>query len=138
MPRLRRITGTEGNDIITVTEPGRHSLNGLAGDDTLIGGSDDDFLYGGAGNDVLNGNAGNDYLNGGAGADTLIGGAGVDTASYFGDHSSGVKVSLATGLVSAAMPKAIPCPALRTWSAATLPTGSPATAPPMNCPVPEE
>ena len=99
MPYIRRITGTDDNDIITVVEPGRHHIYGLAGDDMLTGGADGDTLDGGDGNDVLDGGAGDDRLNGGAGADTLIGGAGADTAQYSGS-SSGVKVSLVSGLGS--------------------------------------
>ena len=54
------------------------TLNGGAGDDTIIGGSGNDNINGGAGNDLLEGGAGNDALNGGAGNDTLIGNSGSD------------------------------------------------------------
>jgi Ca2+-binding RTX toxin-like protein len=43
---------------------------GLAGDDTLIGGDGKDTLNGGPGNDVLQGGNDNDKLNGGSGNDT--------------------------------------------------------------------
>jgi Ca2+-binding RTX toxin-like protein len=49
------------------------TLNGGAGDDTIVGGS---------GNDTLNGIDGNDTITGGNGNDTINGGAGTDTASY--------------------------------------------------------
>ena len=96
MPWITRITGTNGNDILTAVMPGRHRIEGLDGDDKLTGGASDDSLYGGNGRDILIGGGGNDSLNGGAGPDQLIGGTGEDTASYLGS-SSGVNVSLLTG-----------------------------------------
>ncbi len=53
-------------------------LQGLAGDDTLIGGARADTLMGGDGNDTLRGNGGDDQLQGGDGNDSLDGGAGAD------------------------------------------------------------
>ncbi len=53
-------------------------LNGLGGNDTLIGGSGIDSMNGGEGNDSLLGNNGNDTLNGGANDDILDGGVGND------------------------------------------------------------
>ena len=53
-------------------------LEGLAGNDTVVGTSGRDTLFGGAGNDVLRGLGGNDVLDGGTGDDTLIGGTGAD------------------------------------------------------------
>ena len=90
------ITGTNGNDVLAVVQPGSHAIYGLAGDDRLFGGASHDYLFGGSGDDRLDGGADDDWLNGGAGADKLIGGTGIDTASYFAS-SSGVKVSLTTG-----------------------------------------
>jgi len=77
---------------------GFNTLEGGAGNDTLIGSNGGDRLSGGDGNDVLygeglpgksqsrsvglntlEGGAGNDSLIGGDGADTLLGGAGADT-----------------------------------------------------------
>ncbi len=46
-------------------------IEGLGGDDTLVGQSGDDRLYGGTGNDVLDGGLGGDFLDGGAGADSI-------------------------------------------------------------------
>ncbi|MGI0497049.1 calcium-binding protein [Limnospira platensis] len=60
-------------DILPVTR-----INGLGGDDVLVGSSAPDLLYGGAGNDSLFGDSGNDTLVGGSGADTLSGGDGDD------------------------------------------------------------
>ena len=54
-------------------------LNGLAGNDALLGGNANDTLDGGAGDDALDGRGGNDTLLGGDGNDTLSGGPGEDT-----------------------------------------------------------
>src|SRR5262245_8848841 len=93
MPIIQ-ITGTNGNDTLTAVLPERHRLEGLAGDDKLIGGAFNDGLYGGIGRDVLDGGDGDDLLDGGEGADMLIGGTGSDVASYFASPS-GVIVDLA-------------------------------------------
>ncbi|SEL91984.1 Hemolysin-type calcium-binding repeat-containing protein [Roseivivax marinus] len=64
-------------------------LNGLGGDDVVLGDEGDDFIYGGAGNDeiyagakdaagVVNEDAGNDEFAGGSGDDTIAGGEGDD------------------------------------------------------------
>jgi Ca2+-binding RTX toxin-like protein len=58
--------------------------DGLAGNDTLLGGTGNDRLLGGGGNDILKGGAGNDTIDGGADGgvfpniDKLFGGAGAD------------------------------------------------------------
>ena len=95
MPAIIRLTGTSGNDVL-IAGVGRYVIDGLEGDDTLVGGASSDALYGGIGNDILDGGADADLLIGGEGADQLIGGAGDDTASYAAS-ASGVKVSLTTG-----------------------------------------
>ena len=68
--------GTDEAD--QITRPFGGITNGLAGNDTLVGGAGDDDLFGGGGRDVLRGNGGEDELLGGAGADILIGGADED------------------------------------------------------------
>ena len=108
------VTGTEGNDSITVSDSGGvlgFDVNGVAGTltgaasvtvdarggndlvdasglttlgATLIGGAGDDFLTGGAGDDRIYGGAGNDILIGGLGTDLLDGGDGDDTALVHG------------------------------------------------------
>ena len=60
------------------------TLNGGAGNDTLIGGAGDDRLNGGLDNDLLTGNSGNNSLDGGPGVDLL------DNS----DSSAGVNVNL--------------------------------------------
>ncbi|MES2339452.1 MAG: calcium-binding protein [Pseudomonadota bacterium] len=71
-------------------------LEGMGGDDILLGGTGIDVLKGGEGADTLNGGDGNDVLMGGAGVDTLVGAGGTDWASYEED-AAGVTASLATG-----------------------------------------
>ena len=56
-------------------------VDGLGGDDILIGGSGGDTLSGGHGDDFIDGGDGDDILFTGEGQDTLFGGAGNDTLS---------------------------------------------------------
>ena len=98
------INGTNGNDVITVTENNgvvtvsglatdvtitgfeaandRIVINGLGGDDVInasgLGGAMLFTANGGDGDDVLIGSRGNDVLSGGAGDDILIGNGGLD------------------------------------------------------------
>jgi Ca2+-binding RTX toxin-like protein len=76
---------------------GKDTLVGTSLADTIFGGADDDTIDGGAGIDKMFGDTGNDTFLGGDGADTMDGGADVDTVTY-AQSTSGVKVSLATGL----------------------------------------
>ncbi|MBI1418535.1 MAG: hypothetical protein GC146_15065 [Limimaricola sp.] len=66
------------------------SVDGGAGDDSLIGGSGDDTLLGGTGNDTLQG---------GAGADVLNGGQGMDYADY-STSGAAVNIDLGAGTAS--------------------------------------
>jgi Ca2+-binding RTX toxin-like protein len=68
--------GNNNNNLIVGYGVGDHNINGLGGNDTLIGGTGRDTINGGDGNDYLNGGAFNDFLNGGAGNDTLDGSGG--------------------------------------------------------------
>jgi hypothetical protein len=63
------ITGTAGNDILT--------LNGSGG--TLVGGAGNDTLTGGAGNDTITTGEGTNGVGMSAGTDTITVGSGVDT-----------------------------------------------------------
>jgi Ca2+-binding RTX toxin-like protein len=65
------------------------SIQGLGGDDVIVGGAGSDTIFGGAGNDSIDGGSGDDSLFGEVGADTLIGGMGNDTL----DGSSGEDLS---------------------------------------------
>lgn len=69
--------GMGGNDLI-VGNAGDDTLYGNVGDDILIGDEGYDRLIGGTGNDDLIGMDGNDKLFGGAGNDTLSGNTGRD------------------------------------------------------------
>ncbi|MGB7160179.1 MAG: calcium-binding protein, partial [Tepidisphaeraceae bacterium] len=77
------VIGTDGpNRIDSSFSISPVTLQGLGGDDTLIGGYQDDLLEGGEGDDSLLGNGGSDPVND---DDTLDGGAGTD----FGDGGPG-------------------------------------------------
>ncbi|WP_297777387.1 Calx-beta domain-containing protein [uncultured Roseovarius sp.] len=99
------VPGTEGNDLILAGPLGT-LLEGLGGNDTLIGGDSDDTIAGGDGDDSIEGGggddnisasdgndfvdagAGNDSVGGGIDNDTIIGGDGDDVmGSGFGDDS---------------------------------------------------
>ncbi|MDX6510644.1 MAG: hypothetical protein QOE36_148, partial [Gaiellaceae bacterium] len=94
---FERVLGTAGNDVIGTVEslPASFELNGLGGNDAIVGGEGNDLLIGGSGNDSLAGGdgLGNDMLRGGPGTDTMTGGDGFDTADY-SDSPVGVHVTL--------------------------------------------
>lgn len=71
---------------IGVSKPAH--LDGMGGDDTLLGGAGTDSLVGGAGTDTLRGNGGGDFLEGGPDADYLSGGADGDRYSIGLDQGS--------------------------------------------------
>jgi hypothetical protein len=85
------VIGGAGNDHIVVDEHGGSlatkpvTMDGGAGNDTLIGGSEPDSLIGGPGDDLLRGMGGNDMLVGGPGRNTLDGGSGVDSMDIVPD-----------------------------------------------------
>ena len=80
------LNGDAGNDTLVGSEDGdtisggvgHDFLYGGSGDDTMIGGNGKDNLYGQAGNDSLQGNADDDSLRGNDGNDTLEAGDGFD------------------------------------------------------------
>jgi hypothetical protein len=76
------ILGTPGNDRLLGTANTSNRLQGLAGQDTLIGGTLADHLEGQQGNDLLTGLTGQDTLDGGDGNDRLEGGEGGDRYLY--------------------------------------------------------
>lgn len=77
------IFGGNGNDLITAVGAlignVRLSLNGDAGNDTVIGSEDADTITGGIGNDTLQGGGGNDTIIAGDGNDNVFGQAGDDS-----------------------------------------------------------
>jgi Ca2+-binding RTX toxin-like protein len=87
---------TKSNDVYRDTDEG-HTINALAGDDTVYGNGGDDTINGGGGNDTLIGGDGNDTLNGDGGTDWMFGGDGNDTLNgnmgddqLSGDHGNDV------------------------------------------------
>ena len=74
-----RQQGTAQADVLVGISLTANKIDGLDGNDTLIGGDLGDVLSGGRGNDALFGMSGNDTLAGGTGTDRLEGGWGDDT-----------------------------------------------------------
>jgi Ca2+-binding RTX toxin-like protein len=69
------INGTSGNDVIDCSgSEGAVTVNGGAGNDTIIGSEFSDVLHGGSGNDEINGGDFGDQLFGDSGNDRLDGG----------------------------------------------------------------
>ena len=64
------------------------TVQGTAGNDTLLGGAASEIFYGFGGNDTINGGAGGDILVGGAGIDKLTGGTGADTFRFVAQSDS--------------------------------------------------
>ena len=75
------IDGGTGNDQVEVRgdQATALTLNGGAGDDTILGGLGAETINGGSGNDVLFGGSGHDRINAGAGHDLVQGNTGDDT-----------------------------------------------------------
>lgn len=71
------LNGLAGNDTL-IGSLAVDSINGGEGNDSIIGNDGADQISGEAGNDWLSGNMGNDVINGGDDQDTLVGGAGND------------------------------------------------------------
>lgn len=85
-----RIQGSSGNDRVDASALTGLALvlNGLAGNDTLIGGSAVDSINGGEGNDSISGNGGADQISGGAGNDWLSGNMGNDVINGGDDQDT--------------------------------------------------
>jgi Ca2+-binding RTX toxin-like protein len=70
-----KFDGTYMNIPMTVDgEAGNDSILGGSANDYLIGGLDADYIFGGMGADNITGNGGKDFLSGGGGVDRLDGG----------------------------------------------------------------
>ena len=78
-PTRVRVYTYDRNDSIVNQTGLPATLNGGAGNDTIVGGSRGELIEGGLGNDKLWGNGGNDTLYGDLGDDVVHGGAGNDT-----------------------------------------------------------
>jgi Ca2+-binding RTX toxin-like protein len=70
-PRDKKVTGTNGDDVLTAFAEGG-KVKGLGGDDTLLGAEADGTLIGGKGKDWLAGGMSNDLLKGGKGKDCFV------------------------------------------------------------------
>ncbi|MBO1537003.1 calcium-binding protein, partial [Pseudomonas sp. OA65] len=79
--RTMALNGLNGDDQLLGTLV-NDNLAGGSGNDVLYGNGGDDRLDGNTGNDTLYGDTGNDIIDGGAGNDTLFGGAGADTFRF--------------------------------------------------------
>jgi Ca2+-binding RTX toxin-like protein len=85
-PAAVELSGGGGNDVVSARGgfgsaqvfPGRVTLRGGDGDDTLSGGNLDDLVVAGAGTDTVDGNSGNDDISGNEGNDALRGQDGND------------------------------------------------------------
>src|SRR5437660_1085053 len=66
-------TGDNTNNILIVpsNDTTDWTINGLGGDDHLVGGAGNDTIDGGTGNDVISPGAGQDVMTGGTGADVF-------------------------------------------------------------------
>lgn len=78
------ITGTAGNDVISLSQAPLNQPRATIGND---------IVRGLGGSDTIETGAGDDLINGGTGNDTIDGGTGTDTATYV-DATASVKVNL--------------------------------------------
>lgn len=81
---FEKISGSQYDDQIELSDPAHNELSGNAGNDILSAGAGADTLDGGAGNDTLKGGAGADKLIYTEGTDQLEGGAGNDFYDFSG------------------------------------------------------
>jgi Ca2+-binding RTX toxin-like protein len=73
-----RVVGTAAGETLFSPPGTALTMDGLGGNDVLVGNSGNETLLGGSGDDALYGSGGNDVLDGGAGSDQLYGGEGRD------------------------------------------------------------
>jgi len=69
---VRTYTLGDGADSFTATANIADTVNGLGGDDTILGGDGIDIINGGAGNDSITAGDGVDLITGGAGNDIIV------------------------------------------------------------------
>lgn len=79
---------TEGDDLLKLTGE-NETIDGLGGDDRIIGGTGYTTIYGGAGNDDIAGGQAGSYIDGGIGDDWLKGSVGTDEI-YGGDGNDSI------------------------------------------------
>jgi hypothetical protein len=101
------VDGAAGNDTI-VGGDGNDTLFGGAGADNIQGGDGNDLIFGDAGNDVVDGDRGNDIeilgagrdsalWNPGEGSDVIDGGAGSDALTFNGSNANEIMTLSANG-----------------------------------------
>jgi Ca2+-binding RTX toxin-like protein len=73
------VTGFTGGTLAQLQDTTGDFINGLGGNDTIVGGTAADTMDGGDGNDSLQGGGGADLIFGGAGSDIINGFFGADT-----------------------------------------------------------
>ncbi|MDQ2067265.1 calcium-binding protein [Xinfangfangia sp. CPCC 101601] len=86
------LAGSFYNDVLLGDETA-NQIDGLTGNDRILGRGGDDVLLGGAGNDTLQGDDGNDVYYGQAGADTFIYHAGHDVIADFAPGEDRIQIA---------------------------------------------
>src|SRR5437870_370670 len=86
---MATINGTAGNDTI-VGSTESDVIDGSSGNDNIQAGDGMDTVYGNTGNDTLSGNGGTDWVEGDAGNDEVRGGPGQDSIAFreYGDANA--------------------------------------------------
>lgn len=85
---LDRVKTSSGNDIFSIDQTRRISIDSGSGDDRITVGDGGGGVYSGQGNDVVRMGAGSDYVNPGYGADVVYLGAGNDSSDNYEGGSS--------------------------------------------------
>ncbi|WP_375055367.1 retention module-containing protein [Zobellella sp. DQSA1] len=88
--QTEHIVGTDADETLEASGSNKAYIQGVGGNNTLIGGSDNDVLLGGDGDDILIGGAGDDILIGGLGNNILTGGEGADVFRFVDAESGSV------------------------------------------------
>lgn len=80
------IDGVSGNNVL-VGWHGNDEIHGGIGDDVILGGDGKNRLFANAGNNFVSGGTGNDFIRGGQGNDVLNGSGGADTIHGVGGNN---------------------------------------------------
>jgi Ca2+-binding RTX toxin-like protein len=92
-------TAGSGDDSI-VAGVGNHTVSGGDGNNSITLGAGTNSIIVGSGNDTLVGSSGNDFFSAGLGTNTITGNGGTDTIDYSAITTTGITLSLATGLAT--------------------------------------
>lgn len=82
LERISNPTVTNSDDFVLYAANHSPAVNGLRGNDTIVGNTGNNTILGDIGDDALYGNAGNDTITGGRGNDMLYGGDGDDVFRF--------------------------------------------------------